>query len=279
MDNLIALLRQIKKVFDKYDVTYWLDAGTLLKAVRDSNIVPSWDIDLGSWQSEIDKIILACEELKKDGFKVKYQDSLGFVEDKVQIHIPDKYKVPLESGCIDLCMYTELNNEAVRRSIKRPVGKMGSILLRLYRSLMTKTVLSPSVKRRIVEMIPHRLRVLLAQIVLWIYIETCKSLWFVLPLENLKTLSEINLYSLRFKIPSKTEEFLEYRYGPDWKIPIKNWKRSRGKAFRFRRLNKIKRKDRIYRQIHSETFEVQVKRKRGVYNFTKDDILKIKNLG
>jgi len=53
----IEALRQVKEVFDNYDVEYWLDCGTLLGAVRNGKIIP-WDndIDLGMWKKNKEKL-------------------------------------------------------------------------------------------------------------------------------------------------------------------------------------------------------------------------------
>jgi len=34
-------------------------------------------------------------------------------------------------------------------------------------------------------------------------------------------LSVIKFYGMEFKVPAKTEEYLSYRYGKDWRIPPK----------------------------------------------------------
>jgi len=50
---LLELLKQVIEVFENHKITYWLDGGTLLGAVRDGKFI-DWDndIDLGSWDMD-----------------------------------------------------------------------------------------------------------------------------------------------------------------------------------------------------------------------------------
>ncbi|RLF45878.1 MAG: hypothetical protein DRN09_01115, partial [Thermoplasmata archaeon] len=71
MDEKVAVeaLRQVKEILDKYGVEYWLDSGTLLGAVRDGKFIP-WDgdIDLGSLETEMGRLLKACMDLQDKGF-------------------------------------------------------------------------------------------------------------------------------------------------------------------------------------------------------------------
>ncbi len=71
-ENLaLEALREVKKVFDKYNIEFWLDCGTLLGAIRDQKFI-SWDcdIDLGVWEKDIKKIVSACRELQSKNFRI-----------------------------------------------------------------------------------------------------------------------------------------------------------------------------------------------------------------
>ena len=76
-ESVTNLLKRLKTVFDKYEVCYWLDAGTLLKAYRDSDIIPSSDLDFGTWQTEIDKVLLVCDELSNIKPKLVFYSGYG----------------------------------------------------------------------------------------------------------------------------------------------------------------------------------------------------------
>ncbi len=36
-------------------------------------------------------------------------------------------------------------------------------------------------------------------------------------------LEDLEFYGTKFKVPGPVEEYLEFVYGPDWRIPIKDW--------------------------------------------------------
>lgn len=62
-------LKEIAKVLNELNVTYWLEWGTLLGAVRNGKIIPwDYDIDIGILVEDIDKIISFNSELNKRGW-------------------------------------------------------------------------------------------------------------------------------------------------------------------------------------------------------------------
>ena len=65
----VDVLGQVKEVLDRYRLQYWLDSGTLLGAISDRKFI-EWDndIDLGSFETELKKLSLACNDLQKKGF-------------------------------------------------------------------------------------------------------------------------------------------------------------------------------------------------------------------
>jgi len=51
----------------------------------------------------------------------------------------------------------------------------------------------------------------------------CISIVIELPSKHFTSLSEIEFYGMKFKIPSRTEEYLTHRYGKDWNIPKREY--------------------------------------------------------
>ena len=46
----------------------------------------------------------------------------------------------------------------------------------------------------------------------------------VIPKHHFEKLETVDFYGIKFTIPSDVENYLECRYGKDWRIPKKEWK-------------------------------------------------------
>lgn len=69
----VALLNILDKIFKKYNMTYWLDFGTLLGAYRHNGFIP-WDddLDISMPRDDYDKLIdILFKELNDDGFLIE----------------------------------------------------------------------------------------------------------------------------------------------------------------------------------------------------------------
>lgn len=66
MKNLL----DVKEILDKNDITFWLDAGTLLFIWRDAELDPS-DTDLGFYGEDIERFEEVIPKLADKGFVVK----------------------------------------------------------------------------------------------------------------------------------------------------------------------------------------------------------------
>lgn len=64
-------LKDVISLFNKYDIPYWLDCGTLLGAYRYRGIIP-WDsdLDIAILQPDFDNVINALKELDTDKYEV-----------------------------------------------------------------------------------------------------------------------------------------------------------------------------------------------------------------
>jgi len=220
-DVAIEILRRIKEVFDKYDIEYWLDYGTLLGAVRDGKFI-SWDtdIDLGTWSKYASSILLADKEFQNSGFGV-------YPINKYRIIIEKK-----QSGMhADIWIYHPINYSAICVSSKHR-GVIGQSLDYLCRVLLkyphvVKDSRVPAfitkLLIRVAVIIPFLLRMRIAKIVYALYEKIGCAIYVVVPSYYFRSLSTLKFYEMEFKVPDRTEEYLVYRYGKDWKVPKESY--------------------------------------------------------
>jgi len=239
-NEIIDGLRQVKEVFDKYGIEFWLDAGTLLGAVRDGKLI-EWDkdIDLSAWYNDKNKIFSACRELYKKGFIVDYRvfSIDEFELTHISINYSKKRYFPIDIRLFALdgkyivkknLVYTGYENK-MRRIFRRFVKYF------LYLSSKPAWIGSnpPFIPYSIhvsmakfLYVIPSKL-ILRFDKLLNIYLKRLGYSWeeLKLPAKYFKNFLTINFYGMKLKVPSRTEEFLEFRYGKDWRTPNKNWVR------------------------------------------------------
>ena len=69
--NLYGFLELVIQTLDDNDITYWIDGGTILGAVRHNQMVP-WDddIDIGILEDDLDKLLGLNDELKEHGYEI-----------------------------------------------------------------------------------------------------------------------------------------------------------------------------------------------------------------
>lgn len=63
------ILLSYKRIFDKLNITFWLDGGTCLGAYRDNNFPDGdFDVDVGIYGEDAEKIPQIVEAMREDGF-------------------------------------------------------------------------------------------------------------------------------------------------------------------------------------------------------------------
>ena len=95
IDIRVALkeLTEIKEVFDKHNVDFFLTHGTCLGAIREKNfILHDSDIDIGCYKRDLDKVISAVQELRDaHGFRITKlslrDESIAIIRDNVIIDL------------------------------------------------------------------------------------------------------------------------------------------------------------------------------------------------
>lgn len=78
-ENLRTILTYINSLFNEAGITYWLDYGTLLGAVRDGDLIEyDTDLDIGILYRDREKFLQLKEKIEKDGFHLKKDHSMDF---------------------------------------------------------------------------------------------------------------------------------------------------------------------------------------------------------
>jgi phosphorylcholine metabolism protein LicD len=120
---------EIVDIFDKYDLEYWLDFGTVLGAYRDGGIIP-WDgeFDISTWDENIDENSTLWEEIED------YNYAIEIKSDNIKI---TKKDLLIGSFTIDLHRYKKNDQNAVYLYGRLPIsiiGKMFYVIEFIFKS-------------------------------------------------------------------------------------------------------------------------------------------------
>lgn len=217
---VVKNLREVKEIFGKFGIRYWLDCGTLLGAVRDGKMI-EWDqdIDLGTLDGNLKKINSAISQLEKKGFCVI-------------INREGEFFIRIERfGCsIDLYLYytkgeNAFNIQPVSASLIS--GSLGVLYLLLSPgrvNVRPKFRCIVKVFEHFLSPLPPKSKKLISNVVWPIWRRSCKTALLVIPKRYFEKLKIIKFYGTTFNIPSDAEGYLRYKYGKDWRTPKKEWK-------------------------------------------------------
>lgn len=224
-NHLVELLRPVKEVLSKYNIEFWLDCGTLLGAVRNGKFIP-WehDVDFGAWQEKVSNNVKESisKELSNKGFDVYVAKNWITIKKNEEIWL-------------DINFYSLLNDKAImpRLDPKNLIGKFLSVFSKIlsvpyyYKIDFRKIslyLLSRNISVVISRILPPLLRRQVTEIVSVVYEKTgSKDVSWIIPSKYFMSLSTMKFYGMEFKVPAKTEEYLIYRYGENWRIPRKDW--------------------------------------------------------
>lgn len=219
-EEIIEPLRKIKKILDNHKINYWLDEGALLGAVREKKLI-AWDhdIDLSIWNTDIEKIKPLFDEFRDSGNEVCYFEGKKHLK-----LVGAEYE-------IDINLYNLKDDQATRMWYSH--NKLGKILdyiiwiLHIKNADLKKSKMPLFVTKALVKLsntIPESMNKKIVNILYKIYDDIgCKHIKMAVPSKFFTDLSSLEFYGMNFKVPKKTEEYLEYRYGKDWKIPKKDY--------------------------------------------------------
>lgn len=219
-ERAVEALRKIKKILDKNNINYWLDEGSLLGAVREKKLI-EWDhdIDLSIWYADFEKIRLLFDEINNTGVQA------CFLEGQKHINLLGRgYK-------IDINLYHLEDHKAMR--IWYTHNKLGRIIDYLIWILTIKNpellnskmpLLITKILFSLSNKLPNLIKIKINKTLLKLYKnKCCTPIKMAVPSHFFTDLSTLEFYGMNFKVPKKTEEYLEYRYGKNWRIPKKDY--------------------------------------------------------
>jgi len=225
--ELAESLRQVKKIFDKHKIDFWLDFGTLLGAIRDKRIIP-WDkdIDLGMRREDLQKLLSFEDEFRKEGIEIHVNNTeISFRKKEKYIGGVFTYHQD-GNNVVNLhisypALYIRKNNEIVTSKI----GRLLTILVTYGNWLFTKEDLThpnlPQFKIKKFFILPKNpMRALIYHISTKIF--GFKYQTDIIPKEEFENLKSIKFYDMKVRIPNNVEDYLVYRYG-DWKTPDRDF--------------------------------------------------------
>jgi phosphorylcholine metabolism protein LicD len=216
----VEILKKIKKIFDKHNIEYWLDEGTLLGAVRDKKFI-EWDhdIDFGVWTETIPKIVPLFNEIQDPDLEIYYFDWKNHI------------KILSKTTEVDINPYAKNGKIATRRWFER--NKLGDLLdytiivLRLGKIRFRKTKASKSLTEALIALrkfLPQKLITKKSNFLLKVFNGIgCKFKDQEIPSHYFTNLSTMKFYGMTFKVPKEKEKYLEFRYGKDWRTPKRDY--------------------------------------------------------
>lgn len=240
-DELINLLGEIKEILDKNRVTFWLDYGTLLGAVRDNKLIP-WDndIEIGTWDSELDKIDEAIDDFHKKKLKVHFTESDHVTIKKYGGNFRKKISMMVYSLKGDKAVRGSFTNMAKIKTKEKNGEEILKMNVQISRSLKyLRWLLTPpefigdppafipsKIHHFAIEIsikLPRKMRNILKKIIETIMKIGCRYFEEVVPPKYFKDLENTKFYNMDIKVPRDKESYLEYRYGKDWRVPKKKF--------------------------------------------------------
>lgn len=251
-------LRDVKAVFDRSGIRFWLDYGTLLGAFRERRMI-EWDsdIDLGTMSDNWDRILHIIPQLQDRGF-CAFSRLLrirgDFFYRKIYL---ERYGLAIE-----MTLYQKVDEYSMAFDVTRknwwyllPVGRLSRIFLRILKTAHSAILMTFSSYTRFYQSLSgdkfgggnsaskrvglfskistlKPIRLVSNSIPYRAKFRSCvcrlgrvagiRFIEFAIPNHFFERLGSIQFLGLVFNVPSNSERYLRYHYG-DWHKPRKDW--------------------------------------------------------
>lgn len=251
----VDLLNDIKAIFDKWGIVFWLDQGTLLGAFREKDFLAlDDDIDLGVWKTDLDRNNQIWNDFRKAGFVV------FFLKQIQTVRIERKKRV-IGWRSVDIQCYDRIGNKAVKyfqkpkrlglrkcldniiraidticetksgpdlryKNIKMYIGDItqSSILINVPTPCSEVSALRKSVIQIVSYISPSRILCYFKHIVSQLKLYLCSEVIYLeTPIHFFRGLKEIEFLGIRLRTPALARKYLRFKYGDDWETPRGGW--------------------------------------------------------
>lgn len=190
--SLAINLFRVASVLDRHEILFWLDQGTLLGIIRDGALLP-WekDIDISLWQSDKDRVLALKPEFESLGLYVEHHEN----SDTIYVNGPSGFFV-------DLAFFHRNDTHAYRNNT------------------LPKTQPWQKLFKQALQILPHSIHVRLRHFLR--IASRPRQVQLLVPIEFFENLDQIAFEGHTFSVPSRTDNYLEFKYG-DWRTPRQDW--------------------------------------------------------
>ena len=222
MNELVNGLLALKQVFDKHNIPFWLEGGTLLGAVREGKMI-AWDndVDISMWFDEVFKVLDTQKDLQQLGYELYATQGHYGLRD-----------ITTKEHCVCVFFNKKIHGYVVKLQFLRLFKHLVWMLSEPdyntldYNNFDYDTKFIPlSIRKAMVDICckiqPVKRRKLI--ILLWkltmrfklYYDELIRS-----PIKCIDEFATVDFYGKKFSIPCGFDAYLSFMYG-DWRVPVK----------------------------------------------------------